>query len=394
MKPPHTLQVTPQIEIAHSIAQIQADDWNSLAGQHPLLSHAFLNALHESGSASAATGWSPNYLLLRDQENLIAAMPLYLKDHSYGEYVFDWAWAEAYQRNSLEYYPKLLAAIPFSPVSANKILTRDDEHAASNRQILLNAALQIAQESGVSSFHCLFPNTAEAAYLQARGLMLRSGVQFHWLNAGYVSFAEFLASMSRDKRKRIQQERRKVRDAGVTFRRLTGAEITEKDWDFFYQCYVNTYHQHRSSPYLNRDFFARIGSSMSEQILLVIAEQEGAPIAAALNFFAGDTLYGRYWGSTKFVSGLHFETCYYQTIEFCIEQKITVFEGGAQGEHKLARGFLPVPTYSAHWLAHPEFATAVARYLERETKGVDNYLSELNERQPFKRAPPIVLSRD
>lgn len=383
MKPPNTLQAAPQIEIVDSISHIPAGDWDKLAGQHPLLSHAFLNALHESGSACAATGWTPNYLLLREQGNLIAAMPLYLKSHSYGEYVFDWAWAEAYQRSGLQYYPKLLSAIPFSPVSANKVLSLND----TSRCMLLDAALRLAKESGVSSFHCLFPNAAEAAYLQAQGLMIRSGVQFHWQNPGYVSFNDFLNGMSRDKRKRIKQERRKVRDAGVTFRRLTGAAIIEKDWDFFHQCYANTYHQHHSSPYLNRDFFARIGHSMSEQTLLIIAEKEGVPIAAALNFYGDDTLYGRYWGSTEFISGLHFETCYYQAIEFCIEHKIAVFEGGAQGEHKLARGFLPVPTFSAHWLARPEFAIAVARYLERETKGIDCYLSELNERQPFKLKP-------
>lgn len=380
MKPPNTLQAASQVEIVDSISHIQAGDWNKLAGQHPLSSHAFLNALHESASACAATGWTPNYLLLREQGNLIAAMPLYLKSHSYGEYVFDWAWAEAYQRNGLQYYPKLLSAIPFSPVSANKVLSLND----TSRCMLLDAALRLAKESGVSSFHCLFPNAAEAAYLQAQGLMIRSGMQFHWQNPGYVSFNDFLNGMSRDKRKRIKQERRKVCDAGVTFRRLTSAAITEKDWDFFHRCYANTYHQHHSSPYLNRDFFARIGHSMSGQTLLIIAEKDGVPVAAALNFFGGGTLYGRYWGSTEFISGLHFETCYYQTIEFCIEQKIAVFEGGAQGEHKLARGFLPVPTFSAHWLARPEFATAVARYLERETKGIDSYLSELNERQPFK----------
>jgi len=380
MNPPNTSHAAPQIEIVDSISQINAADWNKLAGQHPLLSHAFFNALHESRSACAATGWTPHYLLLREHGNLIAAMPLYLKNHSYGEYVFDWAWAEAYQRNGLQYYPKLLSAIPFSPVSAPKVLALDD----ASRCALLDAALQFAKESGVSSYHCLFLTSTEAAHLQAQGLMIRSGVQFHWQNSGYVSFDEFLASMSRDKRKRIQQERRKVRDAGVIFRRLTAADITEKDWDFFHQCYVHTYHQHRASPYLNRDFFARIGQSMSEQTLLIIAEKDGAPIASALNFFGGGTLYGRYWGATEFVSGLHFETCYYQTIEFCIAHKIAVFEGGAQGEHKLARGFLPVPTYSAHWLVRPEFASAVARYLERESKGIDSYLSELSERQPFK----------
>jgi len=373
-----------QIEIADSISRIPAADWDRLANQHPLMSHAFLDGLHQSGSACAESGWAPRYLLLREQDKLLAAMPLYLKSHSYGEYVFDWAWAEAYQRAGLDYYPKLLSAIPFSPVSGARVLAGNGDEADARRHALLDAALQFAQASGVSSFHCLFPNDAEAAHLQQRGLMMRGGVQFHWHNPGYASFDEFLGGMSHDKRKRIQQERRKVNGAGVSFRRLTGAAITENDWDFFHRCYVNTYHLHRSTPYLNRNFFEHIGTNMADQTLLVIAENDGEPLAAALNFFGGDVMYGRYWGASRFVSGLHFETCYYQAIEFCIEHKITVLEGGAQGEHKLARGFKPVATRSAHWLAKPEFATAVARYLARETEGIDGYLDELNERQPFK----------
>ena len=305
-------------------------------------------------------------------------MPLYVKTHSYGEYVFDWAWADAYQRHGLAYYPKLLAAIPFSPVSGARLLaTTEAERAA-----LIRAALALAQNT--SSLHVLFPQPAEAALLQSAGMMLRSGVQFHWTNPGYASFEEFLAQLSRDKRKKIRQERRKVQDAGVRFRRLCGSEIGEEDWAFFARCYDRTYREHRSTPYLNLDFFRRLGQTMPQHVLLIVAERGGRPIASALNLYSAQTLYGRYWGAEEYLPCLHFETCYYQALEFCIEQGISVFEGGAQGEHKLARGFLPVKTQSAHWLAHPEFSDAVERFLEREHAGIARYVDELNEHSPYR----------
>ena len=372
---------TLALEIAETISDIPAANWDALVGAHPLLSHAFLDGLHRTGCASAACGWAPRYVLLRRGADLVGAMPLYLKDHSYGEYVFDWAWAEAYERAGRHYYPKLLGAIPFSPVTGSRLLVRD----AADRPLLVRTALELARESGVSSLHVLFPNDAEAHELALAGLLIRHGVQFHWYNAGYRSFDEFLSGMSHDKRKKIRQERRKVHEAGVSFRRLTAGDIREADWDFFQRCYVTTYRAHHSTPYLNRAFFRHLGQTMADQVLLIIAERSGKPIAGALNLFGAGVMYGRYWGTTQFVSGLHFDTCYYQAIEFCIERGIERFEGGAQGEHKLARGFQPVRTQSAHWLAEPRFASAVERYLARETAGMEEYIDELNERQPFRK---------
>ena len=370
------------IEVADSLAAIGAADWNRLAGGHPMLSHAFLHGLHQTQCAVPSTGWTPQYLLLTVGGQLEAALPLYLKDHSYGEYVFDWAWADAYEHAGFQYYPKLLAAIPFSPVTGNRLLVSDPAY----RGPLIDAAIRLTETAGLSSFHCLFPGDDEAEVMRERGLMLRTGVQFHWHNPGYRSFDEFLAGMTHDKRKKIRQERRKVVDVDVRFRWLTGDAISEADWDFFHRCYVNTYRAHRSTPYLTRQFFLHLGETMADQVLLIIAERDGKPIASALNLFNGTTLYGRYWGAMEFVPGLHFEACYYQAIEFCIERGIRHFEGGAQGEHKLARGFAPVKTLSAHWLARPEFASAVERYLARETVGMANYIDELNERQPYKPA--------
>ncbi len=308
-------------------------------------------------------------------------MPLYLKHDSYGEFVFDWAWADAYERHGLRYYPKLVAAVPFTPVSGRRLLA----DSAPQRALLLAHALNLARQMGGSSLHCLFPERSQAEEMAAQGMLLRSGFQFHWINGGYRDFDAYLAAMSHDKRKKIKQERRKVQEPGITFRHLSGREIDETLWAFFERCYGNTYRQHHSPPYLNLDFFLRIAAAMPDSLLLVLALRDGQPIAAALNFLGPRTLYGRYWGATEPWPGLHFETCYYQAIEYCIENGLAVFEGGAQGEHKLARGFLPTPTWSAHWLAHPEFARAVEEFLAREEKGVARHMDELNESNPFKR---------
>jgi predicted N-acyltransferase len=305
-------------------------------------------------------------------------MPLYFKTHSYGEYVFDWAWADAYQRNGLDYYPKLLSAVPFTPVTGPRLLARDAETSAQ----LLQAALDLARHSSASSFHCLFPN--DPSPLREAGLLIRDSVQFHWRNADYQDFDEFIAQMNHDKRKKIRQERRKVRDAGIGFRCLSGETATLRDWEFFVACYERTYQQHHSSPYLNLDFFLRLAHSMPRNLLLVVGERNRQPVAAALNVMTESAMYGRYWGALEFHSGLHFETCYYQPIEYCIAHGVQTFEGGAQGEHKLARGLLPVTTHSAHWLARPEFSDAVAQYLTRERRGIERYVDELNDHSPFK----------
>ena len=370
------------ILVVDSLATIPASDWDALAGNHPLLSHAFLHALHESGCASAETGWAPRHLTLWRDGRLAAAMPLYLKSHSYGEYVFDWAWADAYQRHGLRYYPKLLNAVPFTPVTGSRLLATND----ADRRALLDASLEFARDTGVSSLHCLFPTAAEVAAFESAGMMLRASVQFHWRNEGFADFEDFLARMNHDKRKKIRQERRKVRDAGVEFRWFRGGEATESDWRFFVECYNGTYRAHHSTPYLNLDFFLRLAQTMPENLLLILGYRDGRPMASAFNIIGDGTLYGRYWGTKEFHSGLHFEACYYQAIEFCIAEKIGYFEGGAQGEHKLARGLLPQRTVSAHWLAHPEFAEAVTRFLRKETSGIEHYVDELSEHSPFKQA--------
>ena len=373
--------------IVSSLSEIGQVAWDGLLAQqaqqeaaNPFLSYAFLHALHESGSASPETGWQPQYIALYDGDTLAAALPLYVKGHSYGEYVFDWAWADAYQRHGLDYYPKLLSAVPFTPVAGPRLLAVD----AAARAALIAVLNATQRATEVSSTHILFPPEEHARQLQEAGFMLRSGVQFHWLNPGYASFDEFLATLEQKKRKNIRAERRKVAQAGVTLRRVRGADATDADWKLFNRCYRHTYAAHYSTPYLNLDFFRRIGRTMPGNILLVIAEREGRAIASSLVIHSADTLYGRYWGELEHVPCLHFEAAYYQPLEFCIEQGITTFEGGAQGEHKMARGFLPTKTFSAHWLAHPSFADAIERFLEREAGGIDDYMSELNERNPFK----------
>jgi predicted N-acyltransferase len=365
--------------VVEDLAAVPAAQWNALAGPYPFLRHEFLAALHETGCASARTGWAPRFLTLWEGDRLTGALPLYLKSHSYGEYVFDWAWADAYERNGLDYYPKLLCAIPFSPVTGPRLLAAD----AAARARLIAAALELAR--GVSSLHVLFPTASEANELQRAGLVLRRGVQFHWSNPGYRDFDDFLSTLTHDKRKKIRQERRKVREAGVSLVRKAGGEITEEDWRFFTRCYNRTYRAHMSSPYLNFAFFSRLGRELPENLLLVLAAREGRPIAAALDMFTPAALYGRYWGCVEQVPALHFEACYYQGLEFCIERGIASFEGGAQGEHKLARGFLPRETWSAHWLRHPQFADAVERFLAREAAGVGHYIDELREHAPFRR---------
>lgn len=399
---------TPILKIIEDLGYIPAADWDALAGNDPFLSHAYLSALQASGCATAEFGWQAQFITLWQDERLVGAMPLYLKMNSYGEHVFDFAWAEAYQRHGLRYYPKLVCTVPFTPVTGARLLAVSDEV----RAMLLRHALELARDgivkadigastptltlplqgggddrkSGVSSLHCLFLDEADARIAQSAGMMLRQDVQFHWQNVGYRNFDDYLAALSRDKRKRIKQERRKVQEAGISLQCVTGDHATPEQWSFFASCYAHTRQTRHSPPALNEDFFQRIGASMPQHTLLVIASREGKPIASALNIVTKDVLYGRSWGAFEFHSGLHFEACFYQAIEFCIAHGIKTFEGGAGGEHKLARGFLPVTTCSAHWLAHPQFAQAVEDYLQRETEAISEYVGELNERSPFRQA--------
>jgi hypothetical protein len=370
-------------------SQIDATEWNALleaqAAPTPFMRHEYLLALHASGSAVPDTGWVNQLLCLRRGEQLVGACALYLKSHSYGEYVFDWAWADAYQRHGLRYYPKLLAAVPFTPVPGSRLLARD----APSRRLLLKALRQIGRSGELSSAHLLFMDDADRQAAADEGWMLRQTVQFHWLNrqdGGFADFGDFLSSLQRDKRKKIAQERRRVAEAGIEFTVHMGEQIDTPLWDFFHRCYTLTYAAHHSTPYLTRDFFARMQQTMARHWVLFVAWRAGRRVACSLLAVDPDRrhAYGRYWGCTEYVPCLHFEACYYQPLQWCIAQGYARFEGGAQGEHKMARGLLPVLTHSAHWLSHPGFADAVARHLEREGAGIEAYVDELRERNPFR----------
>ena len=379
------------IRVLDTPGQVDAADWNALLalqtpgdGLNPFMRHEYLSAMFESGSATPATGWTARFFTLSRGNELVAACALYLKDHSYGEYVFDHAWANAYHQHGLAYYPKALVAPPFTPVPGPRLLARDAE----SRTLLVKALVAWCSDEKLSSLHLLFASDADVAACEEAGLMLRHNVQFHWTGppGGYRDFDDFLMSLSQDKRKKIRQERRKVSDAGVRFRWSLGKDISPADWDFFYSCYERTYYEHGNAPYLSRDFFQRMQDSMAENWLLFVGERDGTPIATSLiavcargiraagqfdSINLAKVAYGRYWGATERVDCLHFEACYYQPLQWCMEHGYQRFEGGAQGEHKMARALLPVKTTSAHWLAHPAFADAVERFLAREGEGIE-----------------------
>ncbi len=368
------------IKVVGSIANVDEKKWDGLTDGMPLLRHAFLSALERSGSIGNGTGWNPCTVIITQNDQLIGAMPLFIKSHSYGEYVFDWAWADAYQQNGLSYYPKLLSAIPFTPITSSRLLAKKKDI----KLQLIEALEAVMYKHELSSVHVLFPDDSDASMFEGAGWLKRDGVQFRWQNEAYDNFEMFLSTLSHNKRKKIHQERKKVKEAGVECRYIKGDKATEEDWDFFYQCYCLTYDAHHSTPYLTRSFFTEISKSMPENILLIMAAIGSNNIACSLCFYNQDTLFGRYWGAIQFVSGLHFELCYYQAQQFCISEGIEYFEGGAQGEHKLARGFMPRPTCSFHKIAHPQFATAIKDFLGRESRGIASYNSELEERSPFK----------
>lgn len=371
--------------VVDDLTAIGPDAWQQLLGsdRNPFMRYSYLHALHASGCASEATGWEPQYLTLWTDDataKLAAAVPLYRKHHSYGEYVFDWSWADAYRRHDVAYYPKWLVGVPFTPVPGPRLLAIDEQA----RATLAHALVAHARTSGLSSLHALFVPAGDAALFDAQGLLTRRAVQFHWFNRGYANFDAYLSALTQPKRKKVRAERRKVDDAGITCVRKTGEEIREADWKLFARCYASTYAAHYSTPYLSLEFFLELAQRMPETLLMVVAQRGRKPIAAALALYDADRLYGRYWGALESHPCLHFEASYYQMIEFAIERGLAVFEGGAQGEHKLARGFEPVTTLSSHWLAHPAFAAAVERAVAREAGGIDAYVDELNERSALR----------
>ena len=423
----------PALQVLDTPAALDAARWNALLARQPsptpFMRHEYLLALHASGSAVPHTGWAPRFMLLWAGSELIAACPLYLKSHSFGEYVFDWAWANAHAEHGLPYYPKAVVAVPFTPVPGTRLLARDQ----AARAALIAAVRDWCADQRLSSLHLLFGDETDLAACEGAGLMRRSQVQFHWKNGApprsaaapaalppvgalatlgrpgdgsdapverpFADFDDFLAALTQDKRKKIRQERRRVAEAGVRFRWAAGNDITAEDWAFFYRCYRRTYLEHGNAPYLTPAFFAHMARHMADVWVLFTAERESRPIATSLiavgarpesaggsnDAYNGAVAYGRYWGALERVDGLHFEACYHQPLEWCIHHGVARFEGGAQGEHKMARALLPVATHSAHWLAHPGFADAVARFLARESLAVDGYLGQLGERSPFRR---------
>lgn len=380
------MTTSSQIRLTEAISGISPNVWDSVSGHTACLSHAFLSALEDSGSVASGTGWTPRHLGLWSGDTLQAALPLYEKHHSYGEYVFDWAWADAYARHGLDYYPKLLSAIPFTPVPGARLLGSDPLARAE----LLDAALQIAEDAGHSSLHILFPGEIEADWMRTRGMLVRTGIQFHWLNRGYPDFDDFLAVLNHDKRKKIRQERKRAAAHGLTYEWLDGTSAQAADWRFLYRCYATTYALHRSTPYLTPAFFPMLAERAPDKVRLLLARRDDEPVATAFFLCDHEAMYGRYWGASEHLPFLHFELCYYQAIDYCIRNRIPRFEGGAQGEHKMARGLEPVVTRSAHWIRDERFRDAVDRFLAREREGVGFYLDELAERSPFRQETTVT----
>jgi predicted N-acyltransferase len=378
-------QSSGRVRFLDSIAAIDATTWNRLAGSsQPFLRHEFLLALEESGCAAARRGWTPRHLILDDATGrTIGAMPLYLKSHSRGEFVFDFAWANAYAQHGLAYYPKLLSAIPFTPVAGPRLLICPDAERTTTAAALIAAAAGYARTHGLSSWHVLFAEDQDAAQLRAAGLIERRDCQFHWFNRHYDSFDAFLAGFTAEKRKKARRERRRVAEAGIEFDTRFAADIDARLWQTLYQFYADTFYRHGHEPYLNLDFFKRVGASMPGELMLKIARRGPEPIAVAIFFVGADALFGRYWGTSGNYHSLHFETCYYQGIEFCIEHQLERFEPGTQGEHKVPRGFVPTITRSAHDIVDTRFAAAIRDFATREARSVDAYAAAVGEHVPY-----------
>ena len=374
-----------EVTVHRAIEDIPADSWNALAGSdYPFLKHEFLAAAERSGSVAPDRGWVPRHLTIDGETGLRAAMLLYEKDHSWGEFVFDWSWANAYEQAGLTYYPKLVSAVPFTPATNRRLLLADeaDDEAA---EALVSAAIQLASRSACSSVHLLFPEREELQRLESAGLKIRKDCQFHWHNQDYGDFDDFLATFSSKKRKNVRRERRIVADAGISFRHLHGHDLDATTWRTVYRLISITFMRRGSLPYFEIDFFAAVSRDLPDDILVILAERDGAAIAAAVFFVGSKTLYGRYWGSDGDYNALHFETCYYQGIDYCIAHGLDSFEPGTQGEHKVARGFVPVTTWSAHWLAQPQFFDAIGEYLEAEHRHVERYMEAVDERTPYRK---------
>lgn len=375
------------LKLIQSIGDVPAEQWDACAGpDNPFLSHAFLSALEDSGSVEVRTGWMPQHLVLENSAGeLIAACPLYLKGHSHGEYVFDWGWADAYERAGGKYYPKLLSAVPFTPVPGPRFLIRPGQNSANLTDLMISGLQEATRRLKVSSAHLNFLQPEQAEPLYEAGFLKRLGLQYHWHNQVYEDFDEFLAALSSRKRKAIKKERRQVEQSPVKLSRLTGEDIKPDHWDAFFRFYIDTSDRKWGSAYLTREFFDLLGERMSDRVMLVMAEVEGVPVGGALNLIGSDALYGRNWGCIADFKFLHFEACYYQAIDFAIERSLGTVEAGAQGQHKIQRGYLPTLTYSAHYLPDPGFESAVEDFLQRERRQIAWEMDALNRESPFKK---------
>jgi hypothetical protein len=375
------------LKVVGGMADVEAARWDACAGAaNPFVGHAFLLALEESRSVGRAAGWLPYHLLAEDAAGvLVGAVPLYVKSHSQGEYVFDHGWAQAYEQAGGRYYPKLQAAVPFTPVPGPRLLVRPGPEAAAMRSALIAGLATVAERTGVSSLHVTFPDATDAEALRQAGFLMRTGCQYHWTNAGYGSFDDFLGALSSRKRKAIRREREAVRAHGLRLHALSGDAIEPRHWDAFHRCYRATGNSKWGRPYLTCDFFHRLGAAMADRVLLVMAEHDGRLVAGALNLIGADALYGRNWGCLADFPFLHFEACYYQAIDFAIARGLARVEAGAQGEHKIQRGYLPVHTWSAHWIADAGFAAAVEEFLVRERGAIEHEMQALAELSPFRK---------
>ncbi|MSO69063.1 MAG: N-acetyltransferase [Alphaproteobacteria bacterium] len=379
-----------------SLKEINAAEWDACAGtDHPFVRHAFLSALEDSGSAVAATGWLARHVVVEDEtRGVVGVMPMYAKSHSYGEYVFDHGWAEAFERAGGRYYPKLQVAVPFTPVPGPRLMARADCNTVAVFDALIDSALALADEAALSSLHLTFLPEADATALKARDLLHRTGLQFHWMNQGYATFDDFLSTLAARKRKQIKRERREALQAGLNVRVLSSRDIEERHWDAFFAFYEDTGSRKWGAPYLTRAFFSLLSERMADAIVLILVERVGRPIAGALNLRGSDALYGRNWGALEHHPFLHFEVCYYQAIDYAIAHGLARVEAGAQGEHKLARGYLPVATHSSHWIAHEGLRQAVRGFLARETPAVAQEIELLADHGPFRHGASAATSND
>lgn len=375
------------VEFIDRIDRVGAEQWNAVTGtDYPFTRYEFLHALENSEAVCDDTGWQPHHLVVYEEQQLVAVMPLYLKHHSYGEYIFDWSWASAYERHGLNYYPKLLSAIPYTPSTGPRLCIKTEQQSAAIYQKVSEALKEHCQFIGASSVHILYPQQSANKVFTEHGLSPRHSVQYHWFNKGFSSFDDFLETFSSRKRKNLRKERKRVAEQGLVLERLEGKDISPELWQTFYTFYQLTYAKRSGhGGYLNQAFFEQVATSMPENLMLVMAKYNGRYIAGALNFCDSKTLYGRYWGCIKEFDFLHFEACYYQGIEYCIEHGLSRFDPGAQGEHKIQRGFTPIPTWSNHWIKNEEFRFAIDDFLKKEALSIESYIQDASELLPFKK---------